>query len=782
MNWLNITSLTLGLTVFFLISLFLYQESSYEKDFERRHDIYQVGTHFYNLGDLAWTSRNLELVLDQVSGVDAFTQFDNRSVKVEANNKEFETVRTLVADSSFFKVFDFELIFGQPELVLKQPHLAVINEGFATKIFGRADIVGESLDLMGETYIINGVSKSPQFKTQLNFDLVVTKDYMKGIQDDLWGSISSYTYLLAGPNVTMASINTQLESIGERYIYKEYQKKNEDMPSFQDWKEKSTYLGYFAEPLLGLRSDSKTKNLMMPHLNVAQFNVLTIVGLAALLISIINFINISTAKASVRTGEVAVKRVLGSSRKWLIFQFISESFFQVLLASLASLALVEGLVKLSPGFLEGMVDYSVLHSTELVIGILIFVVLLTFSSGIYPALYLSSGRSINLLRGSAGKALSLFNAASFRRSATVAQFVLAIVLIAGVITMFQQLNHLDTRDLGYESGNVFILENTSLLRESTEAFRQELSRKSGVVGATFADHFPNQSGITVLDFMVKDEAGNEHPFIRYRTDPAFFEVMQMDFVAGGSFGTAPKKESSNGEAALYPVILNETAVKAMGIEDPLGKVIDNNRQIVGVINDFVFSDLRQGISPVMISQRGQEPYYKMAVRMAPGNFDIETIKEVWSQFSDKPLRWYEFSSNYEKLLEEEAKTFQAILTFSIFTVIISCMGLLGLAVFTIDQRIKEFGIRKVLGASIMDIMGLYSWDFVKLILLALVLAVPIAVYGLNLWLNDFADRVSLSPLVFLLTAGITLIIVLSTLLLQSLKAGRLNPVETLRNE
>lgn len=786
-NVLNVLGLTLGLSVFFLISLFLYQEKSFEKDFTQRHRIYQLSTDFYNLGNLAWTTKNLQHVLHQVPGIERFTQFDNRSkAKVFVGDDQFENLRVLLSDSSFFKVFDFELISGNPLTVLDKPNTVVIKESVALRIFGTTDVMGETIYMDKETpLIIQGVSRAPHYKTQLDFDLVVTSNYTKAIDNNMWGSIGSFTYLLVNEKTRPEDLNRQLESISEQYIYPVFVANNENMVPFEDWKNEDSYLGVFAEPLMSLRKESETKNLLMPKLNVIQFNTLLLVGLAALIISIINFVNISTAKASVRISEVAVKRILGSPRKWLISQFMLEAFLLIMVSTLMALAFVETIVQLSPQFLTGLIGYSVTHSTEWLMGLVVFIVLLTALSGIYPALYLSSGRSLGFLRSGASKgSFSAFNSVFIRKGATVVQLILTFALIAAVLVMFQQLDHLRDRDIGYDSGNVFIVDNTYKLGNSNEAFRQELMRQPVVETASFADHFPNQQGVVGLAMTTKADNGNEASITSFRVDPTFFDLMGMEFVLGEPFTKGFDEEESNNTQGLryYPVVINETAVKAFGLEDPIGSIIDDNRKVVGVVNDFVFSELRQSVTPVMIGQRTNRPYFKLAVKMTPGNFDIKEIEEVWSRFSNEKMAWYNFSSNYERLMVVEDNAFKTVLTFSIFAILISCLGLLGLASFTIDQRIKEFGIRKVLGASISDITRLFSWSFLKLILMALLVAVPVSVYGLNLWLDDFADRVSLSPVVLIIAAIVTVFIVLSTIAVQSLKAGRLNPVDTLRNE
>ncbi|MCE7995725.1 MAG: hypothetical protein HEP71_27345 [Roseivirga sp.] len=785
MNFVNITSLTLGLSVFFLISLFLYQETSYEKDFSQRDNIYQVSTHFYNNGDLAWTPNNLRHVLSEVPSVNIFTVFERRSTKVYQENQVFEGMKVLLSDSSFFQVFDYQLISGEPTSVLNKPNTVVITENAAIKMFGSTDVVGATIYVnKDQPLIINGVSKVGHFKSQLDFDLVISQPYSSGINETGWGSVGSYTYVLAHNNIELDDLNYQLESISERYIYPLFAKSNSSISSFDQWKTEESYLGFFAEPLMSLRTSSETLNLMAPQLNRSQFNTLMIISLAALLISVINFINISTAKASIRMGEVAVKRILGSSRGWLVLQFMMESFLLILLSALLALALVEGIVRLNPVGLAGIVGYSVIHSGEWLLALSTFLILLTFISGIYPALYLSSGKFTNFLRhGALKNGFSLFNAVLFRKVATVVQFVLSITLIAGVITMFQQLNYLHEKDLGYETEGVFVLDNTYKLKTSTEAFRDELMKQSFVESAAYADHFPNQPDLVVLDLIVKSEEGIETAVTSYRADPTFFEAMSMKFTMGEAFPEyVPSPKGKENTATTYPVVINEAAVKALQLKEPIGSIIDNDRRIVGVVNDFVFSGLRQSIGPVMIGQKNVRPYYKLAVKMTPGNFDIERINEVWSGFSDEKLKWYTLSNNYDRLINEEKSTFNSVVIFSIFTIAISCLGLFGLAVFTMDQRVKEFGIRKVLGATISDIVRLFGLNFLKLILLAFLIAIPISIYGLNLWLTDFSDRISLSPQVYLITGALTLLIVFSTIAIQSLKAGKLNPVDTLRSE
>ena len=785
MNLLNISGLMLGLSVFFLVSLFIYQERSYEYDWSGSEDMYQVGTYFYTAGSMSWTSTNLPHVLHEIPEIQKHTIFTNREKsRLYLDGEERGEFRVINSDANFLDVFDFELTYGDPATVLDEPYQAVVSEETAMRLFGRLDVIDEVVNISKEqSVVIKGVSKAPHYQTQMKFDLLASKPTSKGIQDGMWGSIGSFLYVVTTPGTDVKVLNEKLENISRKHLFSIYNQTGDR--TFDEWRASDSYIGFFAESIETLRTDTETQNNMMPKMDESRINTMMVVGLAALILSIINFINLSTARASARMREVAVKRILGSSRRWLITQFMLETFVVVLTATLLALGFVEALVILKPAFLGGLIEYSVLHNSQFVVAIICFLAGLTLISGLYPALYLSSGNVVVIMRkGGAKGSFSFFNAALLRKGALVLQFVFSLGLIATVTTMFLQVDHLDSRDIGYDPTEVFVMTNPWQLNDQQTAFVNELNRLPSVVAASYSNLLPSDNAIE-LPRIIKDADEKEHYFSIYSTDPEFLEVMNMRLTQGEVFpkfivpDTVRRVDRATG---MSPVLINEAGVKQLGLTEPLGAILSNRYEVVGVIDDFVFKDLRSSIGPIMIIHRNSSQFYKLAIRLQPGTEAVEDIEAVWARFTNQKMRGYQLSNNYERLMEVERSSFNAVFAFCLLAIIVSCIGLLGLAVFLVDQRMHEFGIRKVLGASLVDIVKLFSLGFIKLIGVALIVTVPLTIYALNLWLDNFADRISLSPAIYLFTVFVMCLIVFGTVSFQSVKAGKLNPVDTLRSE
>lgn len=796
MNYLNVIGLTFGLSIFFLTSLFIYQESTYEHDFTGHERIYQIGTSFYNMGNRAITSVNVPIMTSEMPEVEyttVFTHSSNQEVHFKGETYSKQTV--ISADSLFFKVFDFDLIVGDRQTVLNEPNSVVISEQMANNIFGTTDLVGKTLRIgKNRECIIKGISKSPKYKTQLNFDLLVSQVRKTNPAKGGWGTISSYVYIKVHENVSMNQVTAQLERLNEKYIYPMFIP--DGSISFSDWKSHEAYLGYFVESLKSLRYESETETGLMPKANLNQTNTLLIVGIAALLISIINFVNISTAKASNRMKEVAIKRIMGSSRLLLVGQFMIEAFLTIGLASVLALAITELMVKTKPTLFGEFVEFSVLHSGQTMRAIVLLVVGITLLSGLYPAIYLSSGKTITILRsGSSKHSFSVFNAALLRKFATVVQFVFSIGLIGAVIIMFMQIDFLRTRDIGYHPDNVIVIPNSFSLKNEKVAFKNELERISGIEQVSFISLVP--SGLTKWDAPIELKDENERPFYHYNVsaDKSLLEAMDLTLLQGKNFEELPyeiiqrnydenvgESKAINGESPT-PILVNEAAVKALLIEDdPIGKRLQQY-VIIGVVKDFVYTDLHGEIEPLVIEQK-REPGVidPILIKVIDKAAVIDEVETLWMAMTGKSLDYYMLNDNYERLVETEESSFNTVFAFSIFAVLVSCIGLFGLATFTVDQRIKEFGIRKVLGASITDIVKLFSGDFMKLIFIAFVISMPLTIYFLDGWLNNFSARIGIGYQVVFFTGILAITIAVTTVLFQSLKAGRLNPVDTLRNE
>jgi len=803
MNLLNLGGLMLGLSVFFMTTLFLYQENSYEKDFDNRNQIYQISTNLMGT-KFAMGPINLPLVLNEIPEIELFTSFKHASkVNLFSEGKELKMRELLKVDSGFFEVFNYELLFGDVASVLNDPNTIVLNENAAQDLFGTLDVVGKIIKIRDQngkelsSSVVGGVSKQPQFKSQISFDLVLSKNVVAKTEEELkldnWQSASHYLFAVLNKNSSEKVVNQKLDELAYKYIYpKTYLGGGKH--SLEEWKELPLNMGFYVESIETLRKTSETKMNLMPKMNKGQVETLEVIGLISLLISIINFINISTAKASVRMKEVGVKKVLGASKSQLIGQFLFESFVLVLISSILALGIVESVVILKPSFIGIQLDYSVLHSSEWVLRLISIIFVITLTSGLYPALYLSSGKALSIIKkGAIKNNFSILNAALFRKGATVVQFVCSIGLIIGVLVMFTQIDFLKKRNIGYDANGVVVISNTISLSNSQQAFKTELLKLSSISSAAYSNRVPNAESY-VMPFLMKVNDSTELNISPFSVDSSFFEVMGMKFIHGNAFekrlyfddnqdDSEGKKDEMILGKQLYPAVLNEVAARALNLENPIGSIVQN-LIIVGVVDDFVFSDLRQKVEPVILTPRTTKRIvnHPLVIKANSNNQIIKSIQKLWSKFTNETMEWNYLESNYSKLITKELEGFNAVLFFSILAIIISLLGLLGLAIFTVDQRIHEFGIRKVLGASVSDIMRLFSWNFVKLIIVAFVISMPISFFVMNSWLSDFANRISISTSLFVIAGCLTLIIVFTTIFLQSLKAGRLNPVDTLRNE
>lgn len=796
LHFLNVVGLTLGLSVFFLVSLYVYQENSYESDFSHKERIFQISGVSNGVGEIAYATPNLAFAQDEIPEIDAITVFSlwGAGQGLRVGESEPITMKIISADSSFLSVFDFEIIAGIRESALTNPNSIVITDKGALKAFGTVDVLGKTVELRDVPYTIEAVIRSPHFKTQLDFEVLLPKKHQE-YQVKLWRSVNVIVYVRTNANSSQEQLDESLLRVSLRHVYPQVTGESVNIMGTEEWRKDARYSGFFSESIHQLRMSSDTRFNPMPRANRSQLNTMSIVGLAALIMSMINFINLSTAKASARFKEVGVKRILGSSKVWLISQFLFEAFILISFSALLALGLVELVIQVGPGYLNSFIEYSILHSAQWIWGLILSICALSLLAGIYPALYLSSGKSIALLKkGEAKNMFSILNAKGFRKGAIVLQFVCSIGLIAGVIVMFQQMDFLKNRDLGYEDEYVFSTAGMSLLvnpidkSSSFETFKNELLKIPSIKEIGFSFRVPLDNA-NYIPFSIKTSDSTNHDFVVISADVGFIDLMEFKLVEGRMFDekAVQRVNTEDGKSLIRPVVINEMAAQAMGFENPVGEVIANKYEVVGVLQDFFFDDLRKKVDPIIIYNGTDHTHSNLVVKadnMGATMAQIETIWSglIWPGYGASSLSWNTLESRYAKLVQGENDSFRLVLLFSILAVIISCLGLLGLAVFTVDQRIHEFGIRKVLGASVTDIMHLFSLDFVKLLAVAFVVAVPVAVYAMQNWLDGFANRVSLSAYVFVITGMVTVILVLATILFQSLKAGRLNPVETLRNE
>ena len=774
LSTLNLLGLSIGLGCFLVISLYVFQEKNYEKGFSDYDSIYRIEEHFLSMGRLAWTSTNLPYKLDEIPQIASHTRLRQSSgnIKVEIERVTTKAGRCLTADEHFFEVFDFELLYGSKEEALAAPKQLVLMEATARKLFGRADVVGEVIDLADEgLYTVTAVVRKSVLKSHINFDMLKSESERQPYQPNKWYGIGGYSYAKLKPQVSQAQLQAGLDQLTEEYVFPAVYPGDE--LTFEQWVESQNKVAFYAKPIRDIYLNSNLQFELGTNGDRQTRVTLSIIGLFILVVASINFMNLSTARSSGRTKEIGVRKVLGAGRGTLVRRFLTESVLATFLAAMIGAGLSELFIRLLNQNLGEVITVSLVNYPILLIYLALLVIVLGVLSGLYPAFYLSSAKMIPLLKGmKLARVLNLDAAKVLRNSLVVLQFTISTTLIIASLFVYQQLQHLKTMDLGFDKDQVLILPNLDDLKEAKYTMRNEFLRIPGVEQGSFTFRLPADGSTAITSTMLDSETSLS--LSHFMTDPYLHETLGFNLIDGEWFNPELPQQDSL-------VIINEAAVKAIGLDDPVGQVFGNYWRIIGVVEDFYYGGLREAIGPAMFMYT-PERHDQLALRIDTEEAPLADLESVWNRFSDEPFEYRYLDQNFERQLKTEKQNADAVLIFTLLAILISCLGLFGLAAFTADQRLHEFGIRKVLGASIKNIMNLFSLDFLKLISIAFLIAVPLAVYGMNLWLQGFNNRIGLNVWSFVVAGAASVLIAFLTIVFQSLKAGNLNPIDTLRNE
>ncbi len=756
----------------------MYQENSYETGFEDADRIYRVEENFLSMGQLAWTSGNIPHVLDEMPIVENHTRVGAFSdgMKFKVGGIGFKLNNVLAADSSFFKVFSFEALYGDLKTALNGPNKAVISETEALKLFGKKDVVGENLvhTDFGQ-YQITAVIKESELKSHLDFNLLVYQPISQ-YESPGWFGIGGYSYAKLNKGNNITDLDQALMAMTEAKVFPVIYKNGlaRDNPmTFTEWANSANKVTFYAKPIKEIYLNSHLQFEVGPNGDRQTRVSMTIIGLFILVIAAINFMNLSTARASTRVKEIGVKKVLGSGRSAIVSQFLVEYLSFTLLAALLGAAFSEIFIRLINHNMGNVINITLLSQPQLLLWVGTGVIGLGLLAGQYPAYFLSRAKMIPLIKGKAiGQILNMKSANGLRNSLVVIQFVISSSLIAASIVVFQQLNHLKVMDLGFARDQVVVIENAYELKENKIAFKNELLSLAGVNAFSFTQRVPIDGSNSTLSTLLDKET--TLTFAQFYSDEYLPEVLGLELIEGEWFDP---------EQAHYDslVIVNQAAIEAMGMEDPLNKVFGNYYRIQGVVKDFKYGGLRDKVAPAVLFMAEKTPN-RAVLNINSESIGLADLQNSWSKFTTEPMELYYLDQNFEQQVQKEKQGTDAVMLFTVLAIVIAGLGLFGLAAFHAEQRKHEFGIRRVLGANFRQIAGLFSIQFIKMVILAFALSIPLAIYGLQLWLNGFASRITIGADVFVLTACFSLLIALTTLAFQSIKVSLTNPVETLRNE
>jgi len=764
---INISGLAIGMASAILILLWIQNEMSYDRFYQKSDRLYQMYNRDKFSGKLwAWgaTPKIMAPTLKtDYPEVEDVARYDDDMFLVTVGETHFKSLGAL-ADSGFFQLFDFPFLSGNAAQALKAPNNIVLTQKFAKKLFGNEDPMGKSVRIDSNAFFtVTGVLKDLPPNTAFEFDYMLPWTYMTrmGWDDHVWGNNSVQTYILLKPGASPDAFNAKVKDI---------------TTSHSDETAK-----VFAYPVSQLHLYGKSENGQLVGGRIAMVQLFAIIAGFILLIACINFMNLSTARSEKRAKEVGIRKVVGAYRGSLIAQFIGESILLALLAFLIALLLVQ--ISLS-GFnqLVGktlLLDYS---SPWFWLFSIIFILFTGLVAGSYPAFYLSAFNPSKVLKGAFKNNTALVTP---RKVLVVLQFSFAIILIICTLIIQRQIRYAQDRNTGYDRNNLVYTSTQGDVRKHYNLIRQELLGSGAAVSVTLSANPITQrrSDSWGFHWPGSTEADTKVDFIRMGADADFVKTMGATLLQGRDIDIHdyPYDTSS--------ILLNESAVKAMRLKDPIGKIVEREGEtwhVVGIVKDFILeSPFEMQVHPTMIT--GPNPYFQFIhFRLNPANSitaNVAKVKKIFSQYNPQyPFECIFTDEAYAKKFREEQRVGQLAALFAGLTIFISCLGLFGLATYMAENRIKEIGVRKVLGASVAGITTLLAKDFITLVLAAFVIAIPVAWFAMNKWLGTYGYRITIGWGVFALSGGLAVLIAILTVSYQSIRAAIANPVKSLRSQ
>jgi putative ABC transport system permease protein len=785
---INIIGLASGLGVCLLIVLYVTDELSYDRYNVHADRIYRLDADIY-FNSTQFTAsispKPLALTLAKESPqvVQMCRINGENDILIKKGGDWIRDKHLTFADSTFFKVFSIPMVAGDPNTALNEPNSIVIDESAARRYFNSTDVIGKPLQLENKTLCkVTGVMKD--FPRQSHFHLSFIRPIRDSYQgdNDQWLSNNWHSYILVRPDVDPAFLQSRVNATVDKYLGIQLQQMLHT--SIADMNRGGAHFIYHLMPLADIHLHSNKSYEMEPNGNISYIYIFSFIAILILVIACVNFMNLSTARSANRAKEVGIRKVAGSTKGHLIAQFLTESvllsFFSLLLALAIALLLLPMFNQLAGKELHAASLFSPRFLTLLVL----LVFLVGCLAGSYPAFYLSSFQPIMVLKG---KIASGFKGSLLRSILVVVQFVISIVLIVSTIVIYNQLNYIRNRDVGFDRDQVLLIHNAYLAGDPVKTFRKELTQLTGVADATLSGDLPTQgSGYDQEGWFRAPNMDTKGAVVLTNlfVDEHYVPTLGMKIVQGRNFSIDFPTDSTG-------ILLNESAIQLLGWKDPIGHLFyrpgDSMKSVayhvVGVIKDFNFSSMHDKVGPLVINMGDNRG--SLAVRLRSGNI-IETearIESKWKAMANGvPFSYTFMDDDFNRLYESEKQTGQLFISFAVFAILIACLGLLGLVTYAAEQRTKEIGIRKVLGASVSGIVGLLSKDFTLLIGIAAFIAFPLAWWAMYKWLLTFAYRTGIAWWIFLVAGFAALAIALLTVSIQTIRAAVANPVKSLRSE
>lgn len=788
---LNILGLSLGLISCLLIIFYVVDELSYDRFNTKANRIYRVNEDL-KLGEnnvlyaVAMPPLAKTLKAEFPSVENAVRIKNAGSLHVKLNNNSVLENGFAFADPSLFEVFTLPMITGNPKTALTEPNSVVITETTALKYFKSTSVLGKFIPVDGNTLLkVTGVIKDIPKQSHFKFDFFISMSSFKDSESNEWLRSDYNTYVLFKDAADYKRLEAALPAFLNKFSGDDM--RNQLHQTMAEFEKGGSFFRLNLTALTDIHLKSNRSGELGPNGTIRYVYIFSAIALFILLIACVNFMNLSTARSANRAREVGVRKVLGSAKKHLIAQFLIES---ILLTSVATVIAIIVAAMLLPAFnqLSGKnLAITTASLTWLVPALFSIVMVVGVLAGSYPAFYLSAFQPMQVLKG---KLAVGFKGSRLRSFLVVLQFSISIFLIIGTLVIYNQLHYIQNRDLGYNRNQVLIVNNAFELGDQASVFKSEVKQLSGVINATMTGFLPTSGWKNTAVFFkdaVFDQKKALFPQV-WEIDEDYVKTLGMKMAVGRSFSSEMRTDSSG-------IILNQAAAKFLGLKNPLNQIIyrsnggnqtvANSKQyhIVGVVRDFNFSSLRDVISP-MVLVLGKNNN-SLSIKVSTGNLPLlmNQITAKWKSLSPGVQMNFSFmDQDFEASYRTEQRVGTIFIVFTSLAIIIACLGLFGLAAYAAEQRTKEIGIRKILGASIGAITGMLSFDFIKLVLLSILIALPTGWYVMNKWLQSFAYRDNIQWWVLVLAGFAAVFIALITVSFQSVKAALCNPVNSLRAE
>lgn len=790
---LNILGLSIGLASFILIALFVVDELSYDKHVPGWDRIHRInfeavlnGTNHNAATVGAPTAAALQNDYPEVEEAVRLNGHSTWFIRKKESLETFKEEYVLMADSNYFEFFGVELIQGDVKTALVRPNTIALSKTVAKKVFGNDNPIGETVVLDNQTdYEVTAVYPDLPTSSHMRHDMLLSMSTFGFARNGHWLSTNFNTYVKLKEGSTAQSLEAKFPDMIEQYcapLIQQFLNMNMD-----EFRASGNGLNFTLIAMSDIHLHSNREGEIGANGDIKYVYIFSAVGLFILLLACINFMNLSTARSSKRAKEVGIRKVMGAYRKQLVGQFLSEA----ILLSLISFIIAYGLTLIALPYFNQLsgkeLALSQAFSTPFLLTMLLVMVSVGFLAGSYPAFFLSAFRPVQVLKGKVAKGMK---SGAIRSTLVVFQFSISIIMIIGTAIVFDQLSYIQNKKVGYDKDQVITVEDTWLLRDQAKTFKNESARHANVISNTMTSFtLTGNYNNSDLYFRSPAMASEESQVIREAyVDYDFVKTMGIELAYGRNFS----KDFGTDSTA---VLLNEAAIKLFGYEEALNNKIyayggsQENPEIegysiVGIVKDFHYQSLKNSIGPLVIHlSEGSNGQTLFKVKGNDIDGTLAHLKATWEEIAPgQPFAYGFLDQKYQALYENEKRTGDVFGVFAFLSIFIACLGLFGLASFTAEQRTKEIGIRKVLGASITGIITLLSKEFMKLVIVAFVIAAPLSYYFMDQWLTDFEYRTSLKPLTFIVSGVLALVIAWLTMSSQSYMAAKADPAKSLKDE